>query len=71
MALTAEQRERRSRIAAIMRHHPDRPELIDAERRALKVDAIARSIERARHTNPPLTDDDMDRLRNLLPPVVS
>jgi hypothetical protein len=57
-ALTPEARYHyhRARVAALSRHHPDDPELVEAERLLLKAAAIERYIHQQLVTEPRLTD---------------
>jgi len=56
-ALTPEARyyRHRARVGALSRHHPDRPELADAERLLLKAAAIERYLHQQLSTEPRLT----------------
>jgi hypothetical protein len=57
-ALTPEARYRnhRARVGALSRHHPDQPELADAERLLLKAAAIERYLHQQLTTEPRLTN---------------
>jgi hypothetical protein len=65
-SLSPEQRVRRARAAANARHHPDRPELVVDDRRALKADAAERYIRGLVGDDPPLTAEQRGRLARLL-----
>jgi hypothetical protein len=65
VALTPERRQRRARVAALARHHPDRPELADDARRALKA-ASAEEYIRVLGEPPPLDLEQRARLATLL-----
>ena len=66
MALDPEGRQRRARLAANTRHHPDRPELAAEDRRTLKADAAERYVRELVDTFPPLTAEQRARLASLL-----
>jgi hypothetical protein len=66
MPISAVGRERRARIAAIRRHHPDRPELVVDDQRALKVDVLEQHLRALVNTFPPLTAEQRTRLALLL-----
>lgn len=59
----------RARIASLTRHRgPDDPEVLQAQRE-LRAASLEEHIRRVVDTAPPLTADQIDRLRALLPPV--
>jgi hypothetical protein len=66
MPLDAEGRRRRARLAALQRHHPDQPELTEAERRRFKVSAAERYVQRLVDDFPPLSAEQRARLAVLL-----
>lgn len=68
VALTPEARyhHHRARVGALSRHHPDRPELADAERLLLKSAAIERYLCQQLTTEPRLTDGQRAWLAALL-----
>jgi hypothetical protein len=63
-----EERRRRARLAANLRHHPDQPELT-AERRHFKAVAAERYIRDLVDAFPPLTREQRARLAVLLHPT--
>lgn len=66
MALSAESRSHRARIAALSRdRQADDPDLLDA-RRDLRASRLAEHIQRAVSAAPPLTDTQRHRLAELL-----
>jgi hypothetical protein len=65
-ALDSEGRRRRSRVANNLRHHPDRPELVEDDQRILKADALERHIRAMVDEWPPLTAEQRSRLTLLL-----
>jgi len=64
--LDAEARVRRARLAALRRHHPDRPELVEGERQRFKAEAAERYVKRLVDEFPPLTSEQRARLAVLL-----
>jgi hypothetical protein len=66
MPLDAEARKRRARLGANARHHPDRPDLSEADRRVFKASAAERYIRDLVDTWPPLTAEQRGRLAALL-----
>jgi hypothetical protein len=56
----------RARAAALMRHHPDNPNVADESRRALKVMKAERLITSLTTTAPVLALADRARLASLL-----
>jgi len=67
MPLSPEGRQRRARVAALRRHHPDQPDLVDADAAALKTDAAAEEfIQLIVDGFPPLTAEQRARLAVLL-----
>jgi hypothetical protein len=66
MPLDAEARKRRARLAALQRHHPDRPELTEAERRHFKANAAERYVAELVDSWPPLSAEQRARLAVLL-----
>ena len=59
-------RRRRARLAAITRHHPNRPDLTVDDRRYFKATAAERYIRDLVDTDPPLTGDQRAHLAGLL-----
>ena len=59
-------RSTRARLAALRRHHPDRPELVADLRYDLKVKHARDYITRLRTDAPVLERDDLERLASLL-----
>jgi hypothetical protein len=66
MPLDAEARARRARLAANSRHHRDRPELTEADRRVFKANAAERYVKQLVDEFPPLTAEQRTRLAVLL-----
>jgi hypothetical protein len=66
MPLDAEARKRRARLAALQRHHPNRPDLTEADRRAFKANAAERYVRQLVDEFPPLTPEQRARLAVLL-----
>jgi hypothetical protein len=64
--ITPEGRRVRARVAALRRHHPDRPEVAADLQRSLKEAALARHIRELVDTFPPLTAEQRVRLGVLL-----
>jgi hypothetical protein len=64
--ITPEGRRRRARVAAIRRHHPDRPDLAADDQRALKTDALERHIREVLAGDNPPARAQRDRLAQLL-----
>jgi hypothetical protein len=64
--LSPEDRRKRARAAANTRHHPDRPELAEADRRKLKADAAERYIRALVDDFPSLTAEQRNRLALVL-----
>lgn len=59
---------KRAIVAALSRHRsPDDPELLDAQRE-MATESIAEYIAAKIASTPPLTDEQIARLRGLLPP---
>jgi hypothetical protein len=67
--ITPDGRRRRARVAALRRHHPDRPDLTADDQRTLLADALERRIRQALDTTPPLNPEQRARLARLLAPV--
>lgn len=59
----------RARVAALKRHRGDRDPELTAARRELAAEKLAAHIRRVVDDAPPLTAEQIDRLRALLPPV--
>ena len=66
MPLDAEARRRRARLAALQRHHPDQPELTEAERRRFKVVSAEKYVRQLVDEFPPLSVEQRARLAVLL-----
>jgi len=66
VAIGPEGRRARARIAITTRHHPDRPVLVEDDRRRLKADALEQHIRELVDTDPPLTLQQRDWLAALL-----
>jgi len=66
MPLDAEARVRRARLGANSRHHPNRPDLTEADRRAVKANAAERYVRQLVDEFPPLTAEQRARLAVLL-----
>ena len=66
MPLDAEARRRRARLGANARHHPDRPDLTEADRRVFKANAAERYVRKLVDEFPPLTAEQRARLAVLL-----
>lgn len=64
--LTDEQRAERARIAALSRHDPKRAAAVQKD---FHVDRLAQQIERLAEEAPPLTDEQVTRLRRAFAPV--
>jgi len=64
--MDAEARVRRARLAALQRHHPDKPELTEAERRRFKVASAEKYVRQLVDDFPPLTPEQRARLAVLL-----
>jgi hypothetical protein len=69
MTLPKEARQVQARIASHERWHPDRPELADDARRELKTLTLAEHLATVNEW-PPLTDEQRERLAELLLPPV-
>lgn len=54
------------RVAALRRHHPNRPDLVGDAQRDLRAATLADHIKRTVDAAPPLTADQRDRLAVLL-----
>jgi len=59
-------RSTRARLAALRRHHPDRPDLVADLRYELKVKHARDYITKLRADAPALEQDDLKRLATLL-----
>ncbi|TDD97700.1 hypothetical protein [Actinomadura rubrisoli] len=59
-------RSTRARLAALKRHHPDRPDLVADLRYELKVKHARDFIAKLRADAPALAQDDLERLASLL-----
>lgn len=59
-------RKTRARLAALRRHHPDRPDLVADLRYELKVKHARDYIAKLRTDAPALEQDDLERLATLL-----
>lgn len=57
------------RIRANRRHHPDKPELIEEDRRLIRELKLTRHIQALVDAWPPLTNEQRVRLAALLAPV--
>jgi hypothetical protein len=68
ITLDAEGRHRRARLSANSKHHPDRPDLLDPDRRWLKAAAAEVYIRQVVDSLPPLTDTQRRKLAALLHP---
>jgi hypothetical protein len=68
MALTPEARHHhhRARVAALTRHHPDHPELADADRLQLKHASVERYLRRVLDEWPALTIQQRAELARML-----
>lgn len=66
MAISPQVAQARARIAALKRHHPNRPELVENEQRRLKAVGAEEYIVRLLSTSPTLTFDQRARLAALL-----
>ena len=64
--MDAEARKRRARLGANARHHPDRPDLVEADWRQFKVSAAERYVRQLVDDFPPLTAEQRARLAVLL-----
>jgi hypothetical protein len=64
--ILAERHRLRARIAAMIRHHPDRPDLIAEEQSVLRVLGLEVRIRRAIETPPGLTPLQVEQLVSLL-----
>jgi len=60
-------RSRRARLAANVKHHPERPDLVE-DRRYFKMAAAERYVREVVNGLPPLTDEQRRRLAALLHP---
>jgi hypothetical protein len=68
VTLDAEGRRVRTRLSSNTRHHPDRADLLDPDRRWLKAAAAERYVRELVDTFPPLTGEQRARLATLLHP---
>jgi hypothetical protein len=59
-------RSHRARVAALRRHHPDRPDLAAADQRALKTDALEQHIRAVLTGDNPPARAQRDQLARLL-----
>lgn len=66
VAISPQVAQARARIAALKRHHPNRPELVENEQRRLKAVGAEEYIVRLLSTSPTLTFDQRARLAALL-----
>jgi hypothetical protein len=66
MPLDAEAQKRRARLAANSRHHRDRPDLTEADRRVFKANAAEKYVRQLVDEFPPLTPEQRARLAVLL-----
>jgi hypothetical protein len=60
--------QERARLAALTRHHPDKPELADASRRQIKMLRAERFIAGLTGSEPALTPLQLAHLAGLLQP---
>ncbi|MGW2292281.1 hypothetical protein [Streptomyces phaeochromogenes] len=67
-SLSPEHRSLRATIAAKKRHHPDRPDLVEDDVRALKVLALAEHIRKVVNNAPRPSREQCARLAELLMP---
>lgn len=64
--LTPEQRSERARLGALTRKDPERAAVA---RKDFAIDQLAQQIERLAEEAPPLTDEQVSRLRRALAPL--
>jgi hypothetical protein len=60
-----QQRRTRARVAALKRHHPDDKQTLDLAR-DFKAARLAEYVERMMDAAPPLSQEQRDKLANLL-----
>lgn len=65
--MSPERRKLRAQVAAIRRHHPNRPDLVEQMQRDLKIARAEKFIREVVESPPALRPDELEKLRALLP----